>query len=41
MADWNLVRKAIIDELETINYYEEFLQRLESPAPIKLMEHQA
>lgn len=37
--DWAMVRKALIDELEAINYYEDFLQKLENPEAIKLMRH--
>ena len=42
MVDYNdssLVRKALIDELEAINYYEDFIQRLESPEARTLMAH--
>lgn len=39
ISDWAMVRKALIDELEAINYYEDFVQRLESPEAIKLMRH--
>ena len=37
--DWMMIRKALIDELEAINYYEDFVQRLESPEAIRLMAH--
>lgn len=37
--DCNLIRKAIIDELEAINYYEDFMQRLESPEAVQVMGH--
>lgn len=37
--DWSLIRKALIDELEAVNYYEDFMQRLESPDAIKVMGH--
>ena len=37
--DWTLVRKALIDELEAVNYYEEYIQRLESPEAIKVLQH--
>lgn len=39
LNDWSLIRKALIDELEAINYYEDFMQRLESPEAIKVMDH--
>ncbi len=37
--DWMLIRKALIDELEAVNYYEDFMQRLESQEAIKVMDH--
>lgn len=39
LNDWMMIRKALIDELEAINYYEDFVQRLESPDAIRLMTH--
>ncbi len=39
IGDWAMVRKAIIDELEAVNYYEDFIQRLQSPDAIELMQH--
>lgn len=39
IGDCAMVRKAIIDELEAVNYYEDFIQRLESPDAIELMQH--
>lgn len=37
--DCNLIRKALIDELEAINGYEDFMQHLEDRQAIQTMGH--
>jgi hypothetical protein len=37
--DWALLRRAIIDELEAINYYEDFMAQMEDQEAVQVLGH--